>query len=358
MKKLRKIFAMVLVWELIFSNLLVLFTAPNQVLAATLTGSRTVLYDPRPSQSSSYVFNFSNISTGSTVACISISLATTASGTTIAATGIATTNATLDTGSSSSFFASWTGFTMNTGTTGTFRITKATGVTPQAGTGAIKIDTITNGSTANTTYYVQFYTYGDQSCTQAVDSGVGAFVYTNGQAVSMTVDPTFTYTILPVNSSQSVNSSTTTVTTTATTIPFGTVTAATNAIAAHDIGVTTNAGSGFTVYTRYTAQLTNGSHNINDHSGSNASPSVFSAAGTEAFGYTTEDTSLGVGTTNRFSSNKWAAFTTANGTNEVVYNAAATASLLTRIGYQVGIGATTPAGTYTTTVILTAVPSY
>jgi hypothetical protein len=112
------------------------------------------------------------------------------------------------------------------------------------------------------------------------------------------------------------------------------------------------------VYTRYTAQPTSGANTINNHTGSNAAPTAFSAAGTEAFGYTTEDATLS-GTADRFTSaggNKWAAFTTSNA--ELVFNATAVSSQTTRVGFQTGIATTTEPGSYVTSVIYTAVPVY
>ncbi len=152
---------------------------------------------------------------------------------------------------------------------------------------------------------------------------------------------------------------TTTVASTDGTIPFGTVTTSTNGVAAHDLTVTTNAGSGYTLSIRYTAKPTSGANDIDDHTGTNAAPTTMSP-GTEAFGYTTNDATLGTGTADRFTSsggNKWAAFTTSNA--EVAYSSTSVSSQTTRVGYQVGISGTTPAGIYgTSTVIVTATPAY
>lgn len=225
------------------------------------------------------------------------------------------------------------------------------------------LTTITNGSTANDDYYVLFSTYNNTDCsTSPVDSVTVGFVYTDGQAVSVTVAGSLSFSVAGVtgNGSAAVNGATITngLATTSTTIPFGTVTSSTNKVAAQDVTVSTNSGNGYTVYTRYTGQLTAGSNTIDNHSGTNASPSTFSAAGTEAFGYTTEDATL-TGTADRFTSsggNKWAAFSTTNA--ELIYNAAAVSSQTTRVGFQVGIASTTEPGSYTSTVVYTAVPVY
>lgn len=247
---------------------------------------------------------------------------------------------------------------------GTVKVTYATGETPASATSRTLVLTgITNGSVAETGYFAQFSTYGNTDCsTSPIDTGVSTFIYTTGQAVSLTVDPALAFTIDAVASSQTVNGATTTVTTTDGTIPFGTITTSANGVAAHDLTVTTNAGSGYTVYTRYTQAPTNGSHSITDLATyTNLAPGSFSSAGTEAFGYTTNDTTLSTAGdgANRFTTpaSQFAAFTTSNA--EVAYSGAAVASDVIRVGYQVGISGTTPAGVYnTSTVIFTATPAY
>jgi len=327
--------------------------------AATLTGGSVSLSDSRPSTASvTYTIDFDNVTT-SAIKCIKVVFSDAATSGSVP-TGMSTASAAL--GGTSDYIptpGSWTadGSTLN----GTVSITYATGETPALATDrTVIISGITNGSTANTTYYAQFSTYNNTNCSASgVDSAAATFIFTSGQSVSLTVDPSLSFSIAAVNSSQAVNSATTTVTSTTTTIPLGTVTASANAIAAHDLSVTTNAGSGYTVYTRYSAAPTSGSNSIDDHSGSNGTPAAFSAAGTEAFGYTTNDAVLGTGTADRFTSaggNKWAAFTSSNA--EVAYSAAAVSAQTTRVGYQVGISGTTPAGTYTNTVIFTATPLY
>jgi hypothetical protein len=101
--------------------------------------------------------------------------------------------------------------------------------------------------------------------------------------------------------------------------------------------------------------LAAGANTIADHTGTNAAPTVFTSVGTESFGYTTNDATLGTGTAGRFSSNKWAAFTSSP--LEVAYNSAPVSETI-RVGYQTGISSTTKAGTYTTTVIYVATPTY
>ena len=340
----------------------VLVVQAQIVSAATLTTASVTLSDPRPNTATvSYDFQASNVTT-SGIQCIRAEFDTAADGSGGKPTGMDVTNAAF--GGTSDYIptpASWS--VSNNNTTGVISIT-GTSQTPASASGRnVVLTTITNGGTADDDYYLIFNTYNNTDCSSSpVDSVTVGFLFTNGQAVSMSVEGALAFTIAGVagNGSATVNAATITngLTTTATTIPFGTVTASANKVAAQDLSVSTNSANGYTVYTRYTAAPTSGANTISDHSGSNASPATFSAAGTEAFGYTTEDSTLS-GTADRFTSsggNKWAAFTTTNA--ELVFSAAAVNAQTTRVGFQTGISATTEPGSYVTSVIYTAVPVY
>ncbi|MFS8130490.1 MAG: hypothetical protein ACMG57_00780 [Candidatus Dojkabacteria bacterium] len=341
----------------LFALVLIIGAIPIVKLqAAALSTGSIFLSDSRISSTNvTYSITFSGVTT-SAIQCINVKFSDASvagskpSGMTITSLALSGTSTYIPTP------GSWG--VVNTDATGTSAITFASGETPASASNRTVILTgITNGSVAGTTYFLQFSTYNNTDCTTSpVDSATIAFIYTNGQTVTASVDPTLTFSIAGVASAASVNSSTTNVTTTSTTVPFGTITASTNKIAAQDLSVGTNAGSGYTVTVRYTGILSNGTGGtIIDWTGTNASPTTFSAAGTSAFGYTTEDTTLGTGTAGRFGSNKWSGFTTSP--LEVAYSAGA-ASDTVRVGYQAGISTTTPAGSYTTTVIYTATPIY
>ncbi len=331
------------------------FLYPSKVLAATLSGGSVALSDSRPSTASTYTITFDGLSAG-TIKCIMVQFSTAAESMT-GDVGTVVTGATLETSSMVGTEANWT---EDNATSNTVKLTYATGESINGDDKTLVLSGITNGGTAENDYFAILTTYTNTDCsTGLTDTGVAAFIYSNGQAVSLTVDPSLTFTVTGVSSGGTVNGATTNITTTATTVPFArVVNSSTNAIGEQVLTVATNASSGYTVYARYTAKPTSGSNDIDDHTGSNATPSTFTAAGTESFGYTTSDSTL-AGTADRFTSsggNKWAAFTTSNA--EVMYGAAAAASTTADFGYQVGISGATPAGTYTTTVILTATALY
>ena len=180
--------------------------------------------------------------------------------------------------------------------------------------------------------------------------------------VTATVAQSAELTVSAVNSGVAINGSTTTVTTTAD-VAFGTLVAATNAIAAHTLTMTTNAGSGYTVNTTYNNKLWRTgatSSDIDDHAGTNGSPSAFpESTSDEDFGYTTEDFSLSVAGdgADRFTGGDWAGFTT--GSSEIAYHDAPVNATTTKVGYQAGITGLTAAGTdYQCTVTHTMTPSF
>ena len=82
----------------------------------------------------------------------------------------------------------------------------------------------------------------------------------------------------------------------------------------------------------------------------------FPSLGTAGFGYTTSDTTLGTGTVGRFGSNSWAGLSSTG--SEVAFGPALTLGDTNCVAYRVGISTTTPAATYSATVVYSAVPTF
>lgn len=319
--------------------------------AASLTSASLELSDPRTGETADYTVTASGFTTGTSIQCIEVALNDQADGGGSVPSAIDTQSSTLD---SSSLITAGSWAVDNT-TNGTLAITNGSGENPNA-SGNIVWGAVVNGDTEATTYYAIMTTYTDSSCTggNEVDSVTVAFVYRDGELVTLTIEPTLTFACNGVAASQTVNGATTSVLSDASGIDFGnTVTSSTNGVSAHDLQVTTNATGGYNVYIRHSGDLENAATDtITAHTGTNATPSAFPAAGTEAWGYTTEDGDL-----SQFGANEWAGFTTNNET--VMTNASATAgSETTRVGQQVGIAATTESGTYQTTIVYTIVATY
>ncbi len=351
-----------------------LFLNIQPASANTLAQAKVALSDPRPSSPSNYTFTggqTGGLVTSSLVKCVMVTISTAAGGT-VAPTGFTGNTSTINAAASTLINSSATGWTLvqsdGAGSAGgaknVFKYTNSTGVTPSTTSGAtFEIDaggSSTNSSVADTKYWFTLQTFGNTDCaTSPIDNAAPLFINTNGSTLSLTVDQTLTFTVNAVGSAQSCDGTTTTAASTSTTIPFGTVTSASNGVVCQDLTTSTNATNGFTVYARYTAAPTNAlGQSIADWTGTNASPTTFPAAGTEAYGYTTNDAALGTGTANRFTSpsQEWAKLTTSNA--EVAYAATGVTSTTYRIGHQVGVSLTTKPGTYTTTVIYTCTPVF
>lgn len=334
--------------------------------AATLSSASLAVSDPRPSAlSSNYTFTGSSVTTGApgTIKCIKEVYTDIATG--LAPAGMSTTGAgvTFDT-TNSNYMPTPTSWTFTHGVNGTLTLTDAAGETPASATARkVVINGITNSS-ITTAIRIQFNTYNNTDCTSSpVDNADALFILTNGSTLSLTVDDTLTFSVNAVGAGQACAGGTTSAASTATTIPFGTVTAASNAIVCQDLTAATNATSGYTVYARYTAKPTNALaqtiQDLNNGTSTNAAPTAFTGAGTEGYGYTTNDQTLGTGTANRFfngTTYNWASMTTSNA--EVAYESTPVTTQTYRVGHQVGVSLTTKPGTYTTTIIYTCTPIY
>lgn len=331
-------------------SLLLLVTSP----ARALSDSSLLLSDPRSSQTGvTYTFTSAGFS-GTTLRCIQLQLDTQSDG---AGSAVGTTTGASLSSSTLITAGSWT---PDFSTNGMLELTNAGGEVPSA-SGDIVFGGITNGATEGTTYFGIFTTFSDAGCTTSVDTTIVSYLFTDGELVQLTIDPTLTFAVNTVATSQAVNGATTTIGSTPSGINHGnSVTQAANGISAHDLQVGTNAPGGYSVYIRHTGLLQNGATDtIANHTGTNAAPTAFPAAGTEAWGYTTEDGTLTTGTADRFTNGGpfWAGFTTSN---EVVVDnpGALSGTETTRVGHQVGVSATTPAGTYQTTIIYTVASTY
>ena len=349
---------------------LIILTIPSlNVHAATLSSASMAVSDPRPSGTSNYTFTGSSVTTGApgTIKCIKEYFSDTATGSNVPA-GMTTTGAGVTFNTAGSNYmptpASWT-FTKTLN--GTFTFTNAAGEIPaSAAARKVEVDGITNSTVADTKFWLHFSTYNNTDCaTSPVDNASVLYILTNGSTLSLTVDDTLSFTVNAVAAGQACSgvAGNTTAASTATTIPFGTVTAAANGLVCQDLQAATNATNGYTIYARYTAKPTNALaqtiQDLNAGASTNAAPTAFTAAGTEGYGYTTNDQSLGTGTANRFfngTTYNWASMTTSNA--EVAYEAAGVTSTTYRIGHQVGVSLTTRPGTYTTTIIYTCTPIY
>lgn len=356
---LKRFFAVLTAFLVVGTSLLYNKNFLSVANAGTFTSRSVTISDSRASATSvSYAYAFTTTATTS-IKQIDFKFCTQAgawSDTCTAPTGLSTSGTTR-----SSDNLAGSGRTDSQPAANSFRTVVTTPSTQSTQAVTFTIAGMTNPSTTNTTFYARIITWSDTGSTE-IDSGTTAFatLTTTSVAVSATVLENFSFALAGVNSGGTVNSATTDITTTASTIPFGTLATADPNIGAHDVTITTNAGSGYAVTVKATADppLTSGSNNIDGFSGTYASPATWSSPNGSAqnvntgfFGYTTADTDH-----SGFQTNKWAGLETT--ARSIVSNTAAASAETTRIGWQAEINALQPAGSYTGTVLLVATPTY
>jgi len=353
----KKALVFVLIAFLVFLTPLFQFFIPK-VRAGTFSPRKVTISDSRAGVTATYDFAFTTSATTS-IKQIDFKFCTQAglfADTCTAPTGFSATS-----GVRGSDNIAGTGRTDSSPAANQFRSVITTPASQSTQAVTYSLNTITNPSTTNTSFFARIITYSDTGTT-TIDEGDTAFatLTTTSIAVTATVLENFTFTIASVASGGTVNGATTNITTAAATIPFGTLAVGTANIGAHDVTVTTNAGSGYQVTVKATATppLTSGGNSISAFSGTYATPTTWSApAGTVAntntgfFGYTTEDT-----TYSAFQTNKWAGSDTT--ARAIVSNSTGVSAQTKRIGWQAQANAIQPAGSYTGTVILVATPTY
>ena len=182
------------------------------------------------------------------------------------------------------------------------------------------------------------------------------FASTDNTTVSVTVDPSFTFTVANQSSACNGESNFVSGAGMATTVALGHLAVSSNVSGGQALSVSGNTGNGFVVYVRGTQasqNLRSAGHNWADVSGSYASPAVLGSG--ERFGYTYHDSTSSSSVTNPASAN-FAALT--NATTNAVMGSTTSETGSACVSYDAQTGASTPAGTYTATVIYTAIPTY
>ncbi len=359
-KKLLPVF----IYSIFIALCIWMFPYTHQLIAGSFSTSKITISDSRAGQSGvTYVFS-GTTSSSTAIKEIHVQFCTNASGSCVTPTGIVTT------GASTSDNLSGAGRSHNFSTNGLLITTVTTPTTQSPLEISYTINGVTNPTQENTTFFATISTYSDTGTTIIDTRTVSFAVLTSTSiAVSADVNNIFTVAVAPVTTGLVNGATITLANTTSSLIPFGTLSAGSSVVAAHDITVTTNASNGYatTVHSAASHPLTSGGADIDGFSGTNGSPIVWSSpagstpsVNTGFFGYTTSDSSLLTGTSDRFTSsggNKWAGFTTTP--SEIAYSPASVLSgETTRVGWQIEINSLQPAGSYTGTVILVTTPTY
>ena len=318
--------------------------APGVASAATLTSLTLTPANPTKSAATTtYTFAISSSSAAAKCVRVHFSNSTTFSGTLPGSMSFSTPVLT----------GNATGYTTTT-SSDYVQGTHASGVTLTS----LTITNVNNMNAAGTLYaYIE--TWGNVDCSTGgvVDSGTVATAITDNTIVSVTVDPSFTFTVGNQSSACNGESNFVSGAGSSTGVALGNMAVSANKSGGQLLTVSGNSGGGYAVYLRGTFASTNlrsAGHNWVDVAGTYASPAALGAG--ERFGYTYKDNES-AGTVSNPASATFIALD--NATTNKVMDADNTASSGTGcVSYDAQTGSSTPAGTYQATIIYTAVPVY
>jgi len=320
--------------------------------AASIANREIKISDSRPSETG-VTYDFEGDHSATTVKCLQIQFCTTATGSCTTPTGMDTTSATKD----SANWSGWTAanWTIDNTTNGTVKYTYTTG---EAGGTDYSFSTggITNPSGAGT-YYARVTTYSDDTCSTEVDSGVTAFAIVSGVSVSATVAETLSFSISD------------------TSIGFGELTTGNVYYAtADETGSTTEPGAGqptqLTISTNAQGGVTVTIKDVGDGSANaglydsttgeliDAVASSSVAAGSEGYGAYGKSASANLTIDEGFDDDGVSDLAISRSPQTFVTASSAISSETVDLSLKAGISGTTPAGSYSDTIIFVATPVY
>lgn len=214
----------------------------NIAAAAQITGRSVTIGNSAPSASTTYTFNFTVPTTGTAIKSASFTACTTASGTCTTPSGFSVASSTLS--SQPTGLGATSGWTVNTSTAGSLRVTNSSNTTNPSGSQQVVFAGVVNPSATNSTYFFRMTTYSDASWTTVVDTGTVATSTAGQVTVTASVDEALTFTLSN------------------TTVPLGTLTSTSTGSGTSTMSASTNASSGYAVTVNGTT-LTSGANTIN-----------------------------------------------------------------------------------------------
>jgi hypothetical protein len=324
--------------------------------AASLTSRSLLLSNSAPSPAtSSYTFGFT-VAQSTTIKSVNVDICDTASGScTPAGTGVpaglTSTSAAVGTISGIGSGGAWTGtFTTN----GRLRIANGSN-TGSPTTVSIQITNITNPTASNTTYYARITTYSDAAWTTPIDTGTVATSTATPIQLSAQVDETLTF----CTGTSGITSSSCSGAT-GSSVNLGTLTPSTTGSGTSQIGISTNASSGYNITVNGTT-LTSGSNTItalaaqatssqgNSQFGLNLRDNATPNVGTDPQGSGTATPTANYNTVDQYR------FVTAD---QVASKASADNFRLYTVTYIANINGAQPAGAYTSTMTYIATATF
>lgn len=220
-------------------------------------------------------------------------------------------------------------------------------------------DTVCGLTNAGTVYcwgYNNLGQIGDGGTTNQNVPTLAKYIPTGGAEsnVSVTIIPTFTFAVNGQSSGTTCDGLVaSTVATTSTAVSFGNLAAGARSFGTQQLQVTTNAGGGYKIWMASASGTTPALKGSNGHSIADSGLSVnLPAAGNEFFGY------AGDSSTNGVPAGHISTVTSGVSNSIDVGDSFANPSYLNCVEFAVGASVTTPADSYSSTIIYTAVPTF
>ncbi len=327
------------------------FAWANMAQAAQITGRKVTLSNSAGAAASVQydLVTAALPTTGTAIKSVSLTACTTASGACSTPSGFVNSSSTLV--AQPSGVGAGSGWTVNTATAGSLRILNAANATTPSGAVAISWGGVTNPTATNTTFYLRMTTYSDAAWTTPLDTGTIAVSTANAITVTASVDELLTFCTgtSGITSSSCAGA-------TGSSVALGTLTTATSGTGTSQIGVTTNAATGYVI--TYNGILpTSGGNTIASIGASATTPTQ----GTSQFGMNmkanTVPTTFGANPAGAGSANP---VTALNSTNQYSYTAGAATNAVSQgsadgfrlftVSYLANISGTQAPGSYSTTI--------
>ncbi len=323
---------------LLLSLATIVFTV-SPVFAAQATSRTLAIGSSEASASTTYTFSFV-LPSSTVLESVAFDICTTASGACTTPSGFVNSSSTL--ASQPTNLGDASGWTVNTATDGSLRLSKTGNVAAPTGTTTVAFGNVTNPSATNATFFARMTTYSDDAWTAAVDTGTFASSTAGQVTVTASVDETLTFTLGD------------------TTVALGALTPSTTGSGTSTMTASTNASSGYAI-TVTGSTLTSGLNTI-----AALSSNAGSTQGTSQFGINlVANTTPPVGS-NVSGSGSGAAATNYNTADSfrfvsgatVASAAAATNANTYTVSYIANIPGDQPAGSYSTALTYIATATF
>lgn len=272
--KLKQVTSIACAFVLAFMGMLAVL--PQEASAAQITGRSLEISDSAGGATGvTYTFTFT-LPSATVLESFEVDICEEASGGCTTPTGFVNSSSTL--ASQPTNLGDGTGWTVSTATAGSLRISKTGNSAAPSGEVTVVFGNVTNPTADNEVFFGQMTTYSNDDWTGAVDTGTVA----SGTAAEINITATVAETLSFCTGTSGVSTSSCSGAT-GSTVALGTLNSSTTASGTSQIGVGTNANSGYAV-TVNGATLTSGSNTITA-----IGSATTSSTGSEQFGLNLKD---------------------------------------------------------------------